>query len=276
MCGCLKVSRSGYYAWCKREPGKRELANAALDESILTVFNQHEARFGAIRVTKDLHGMGIVCTKNRVARRMNLLKIRAKGKRKFKATTDSAHVKPTFENLLNREFRAEAPNQKWVSDITYVWTQEGWLYLCVFIDLYSRAVIGWSMGNRIDSNLVCNALMMALWRRGFPKGVLVHSDRGSQYASRKYLALLKTYQLIGSMSRKGNCWDNACAESFFHTIKIELINDILYLSREEAKQSIFEYVEMYYNKRRRHSTIDYNTPEEFEKLNYSLRKIAVH
>ena len=207
---------------------------------------------------------------------MNLLKIRAKGKRKFKATTDSAHVKPTFENLLNREFRAEAPNQKWVSDITYVWTQEGWLYLCVFIDLYSRAVIGWSMGNRIDSNLVCNALMMALWRRGFPKGVLVHSDRGSQYASRKYLALLKTYQLIGSMSRKGNCWDNACAESFFHTIKIELINDILYLSREEAKQSIFEYVEMYYNKRRRHSTIDYNTPEEFEKLNYSLRKIAVH
>ena len=183
MCGCLKVSRSGYYAWCKREPGKRELANAALDESILTVFNQHEARFGAIRVTKDLHGMGIVCTKNRVARRMNLMKIRAKGKRKFKATTDSAHVKPTFENLLNREFRAEAPNQKWVSDITYVWTQEGWLYLCVFIDLYSRAVIGWSMGNRIDSNLVCNALMMALWRRGFPKGVLVHSDRGSQYAS---------------------------------------------------------------------------------------------
>ena len=151
----------------------------------------------------------------------------------------------------------------------YVWTQEGWLYLCVVIDLYSRAVIGWSMGNRIDSNLVCNALMMALWRRGFPKGVLVHSDRGSQYASRKYLALLKTYQLIGSMSRKGNCWDNACAESFFHTIKIELINGLLYLSREEAKQSIFEYIEMYYNKRRRHSTINYNTPEEFEKLNYS-------
>ena len=148
--------------------------------------------------------------------------------------------------------------------------------MCVFIDLYSRAVIGWSMGNRIDSNLVCNALMMALWRRGFPKGVLVHSDRGSQFASRKYLTLLKTYQLIGSMSRKGNCWDNACAESFFHTIKIELINGLLYLSREEAKQSIFEYIEMYYNKRRRHSTIGYSTPEEFEKLNYSLRKIAVH
>ena len=145
MCGCLKVSRSGYYAWCKREPGKRELANAALDESILTVFNQHEARFGAIRVTKDLHGMGIVCTKNRVARRMNLMKIRAKGKRKFKATTDSAHVKPTFENLLNREFRAEAPNQKWVTDITEFNVAGEKLYLSPMMDLYNGEIIAYEM-----------------------------------------------------------------------------------------------------------------------------------
>ena len=195
--------------------------------------------------------------------------LKAKGKKKFKATTDSEHKLPIFENLLSRDFHAEAPNQKWTSDITYVWTDEGWLYLCVYIDLFSRSVIGWSMSKRINRHLVCDALTMALWRRGFPKGVIVHTDRGSQYASKQYRRLLKNHGLIGSMSRKGNCWDNSVAESFFKTLKYEHLYDYSFNTRDKAKQEIFEYIEVYYNKNRRHSYLGYLTPEMFEKVAYA-------
>lgn len=210
--------------------------------------------------------MNIDCSENRVARRMAAMNLKAKGKKKFKATTDSSHKLPVFENILNRDFYATSPNQKWCSDITYVWTQEGWLYLCVYIDLYSRSVIGWSMGKRINKELVCNALMMALWRRGFPKNIIVHSDRGSQYASNKYRRMLESYDLIGSMSRKGNCWDNSIAESFFKSLKYERLSDFVFATREQAKQEIFDYIEVYYNKVRLHSYLNYLSPEKFEKV----------
>lgn len=192
---------------------------------------------------------------------MNIVAI---AKKKYKVTTDSQHSLPIYKNLLNRDFTTTTINQKWSGDITYIRTDEGWLYLAVIIDLHSRAVIGWAMNKRMTKELVCNALMMALFRRGFPKNVIMHTDRGSQYASNSYRKLLACHHLIGSMSRKGNCWDNAIAESFFHTLKVELINDQRFESREKAKLSIFEYIESYYNRKRRHSSIDYMTPLELE------------
>ena len=260
----LSIERSGYYAFLKRIPSKRELSNKQLDEKIILLFEKHHHRYGAPRLTDELKDQGEVCSQNRVARRLKHLKLRAKAKRKFKVTTDSKHNLPVADNLLNRDFTAERPNQKWCGDITYIWTNEGWLYLAVVIDLYSRAVIGWSIQSTMSRQLAGDALMMALWRRGFPKEVLFHSDRGSQYCSHDYQQLLKTYQLISSMSRKGNCWDNSVAESFFHSLKVELIKGHCYQSREQAKQSIFHYIEVYYNRVRRHSTIGSIAPLVFE------------
>jgi putative transposase len=260
----FSIERSGYYAWLKRKPGKRKLSNEQLDKKIAETFNAHKSRYGAIRITDELCDAGERCSKNRVARRMKSLGLKAKGKKKFKITTDSKHNLPVALNLLNRDFSATAPNQKWVGDISYVWTDEGWMYLAVVIDLYSRAIIGWSMQPTMSRQLVCDALIMALWRRGFPKGVIFHSDRGSQYCSHDYQKLLKQYNFICSMSRKGNCWDNAIAESFFHSIKTELIYTERYATREIAKQSIFQYIEVYYNRVRRHSALGSIAPEIFE------------
>lgn len=260
----LLVQRSGYYAWLKRVPGKRAISNEELDKQIMTVYELHKGRYGAKRITDELHDRGESYSKNRVAKRMRQLDLRAKAKKKFKVTTDSKHNLPIAPNLLDRDFSTTARNQKWVGDISYVWTDEGWMYLAVVIDLYSRAVIGWSIQSTMSRQLVCDALMMALWRRGFPKGVLFHSDRGSQYCSNDYQKMLKTYGLIGSMSRKGNCWDNAVAESFFHSLKTELVYSERYATREIAKQSIFQYIEIYYNRIRRHSAIGSIAPEVFE------------
>lgn len=271
MCMVMLIERSGYYAWLHRVPGKRAMSNAALDQKILAIFKAHLGRYGTKRITDELRDAGETCSRNRVTKRMKYLNLRAKAKKKFKVTTDSKHTLPVAENLLNRDFTATAPNQKWVSDISYVWTKEGWMYLAVIIDLYSRSVIGWSMNSTMSRQLVCGALMMALWRRGFPRGVLCHSDRGSQYCSHAYQALLKKYGLICSMSRKGNCWDNAVAESFFHTLKTELIYTEKYLTREMAKQSIFHYIEIYYNRLRRHSVLGSIAPEAFEK---QYKKVA--
>ena len=258
------IERSGYYAWLKRKPSKRKIANEALDKKITDIFNAHKSRYGAQRITDELRADGESCSKNRVSKRMRHLKLRAKAKKKFKVTTDSKHNLPVAPNLLNRDFSAKAPNQKWAGDISYVWTDEGWMYLAVVIDLYSRAVIGWSIQSTMSRKLVCDALMMALWRRGFPRNVLFHSDRGSQYCSHDYQNLLKAYGFICSMSRKGNCWDNAVSESFFHSLKTELIYSERYATREIAKQSIFQYIEGYYNRVRRHSTIGSISPEMFE------------
>ncbi len=195
---------------------------------------------------------------------MEYLGLMAKGKDKFKVTTDSKHHLPVAPNILNRDFKAERENQKWCCDISYILTNEGWLYLATIIDLYSRKVIGWSLQATMRKQIVCDALMMALQRRGFPKKVLFHSDRGSQYCSEDYQKMLKHYDLKCSMSRKGNCWDNAVAESFFRSIKVELTHGERYSTREISKKSIFQYIEIYYNRFRSHSSIGFVSPETFE------------
>ena len=223
----------------------------------MEIYNQHKKRYSAPRITRALQAKNESCSRTRVARRMKEMGLVALAKKKYKVTTDSEHNLPVYKNILNREFSSTAINQKWACDITYIRTTEGWLYLAVVIDLYSRAVIGWSMSKRMKKSLVCDALMMALFKRKFPKNVIVHSDRGSQYCSNKYINILKDYRLIGSMSRKANCWDNAIAESFFHTLKVELIHECIYKTREQARQGIFQYIEGYYNNSRIHSAIDY-------------------
>jgi putative transposase len=269
MCSLFGVSRSGYYAWLHYIPSNRFLANQKLDEEIASVFIDNKSRYGSPRITKELNKKGMDCTHKRVAKRMQIMNLKALAKRKFKVTTDSAHTKPVYENILNRDFTTTAVNQKWAGDITYVATEQGWLYLAVIIDLHSRAIIGWSMNARMTKQLVCDALLMALFNRKFPEGVLVHTDRGSQYCSHKYRNIIANNKLIGSMSRRGNCWDNAISESFFHTLKVELIHQNKYLYKEQAQRSIFQYIEGYYNKKRMHSAIDYKTPYEVECLNKS-------
>ena len=264
MCELFKVSRSGFYSFITKPKSLRHQANQQLDRKIRDVYTQHKKRYGAPRITRVLQAQNETCSHTRVARRMKTMGLVAVAKRKFKVTTDSEHNLPVYKNILNRDFSTTDINQKWACDITYVRTEEGWLYLAVVIDLYSRAVIGWSMSKRMKKALVCDALMMALFKRKFPKNVIVHSDRGSQYCSIKYQNILKDYRLIGSMSRKGNCWDNAIAESFFHTLKVELIHECVYRTGEQARQSIFQYLEVYYNKNRMHSAIGYRTPFEFE------------
>jgi transposase InsO family protein len=183
---------------------------------------------------------------------------------KFKRTTDSSHGKLVAPDLINQDFTAAAPNQKWVSDLTYIWTGEGWLYLAVIMDLYSRAIIGWSMGKRMTQQLMCDALTMAVFHRGFPRSVIIHSDRGSQYCSRAYQRLIKMMGLRCSMGRRATCYDNAAMESFFHTLKVELIHRERYQTRQSAKRAIFAYIEVYYNRKRKHSAIGYQTPIQFE------------
>lgn len=264
MCKVLAVSSSGYYDWVNHTPGKRELENAVLDDQIKVVYMKNKQRYGSPRITKTLHKQDVHCSHTRVERRMKAMNLKAIAGRKFKVTTDSAHHKPLLKNVLDRDFKTTNINQKWAGDITYIATAEGWLYLAVVIDLHSRAVIGWAMSPRMKKQLVCDALLMALFKRGFPKDVVMHTDRGSQYCSKKYRHILSSNNLVGSMSRKGNCWDNAISESFFHTLKVELVHVNNYKSRDEARQSIFQYIEGYYNRIRMHSAIDYKAPVEVE------------
>lgn len=261
-CRVLEVSRSGYYDWLHHTPGKQALSNRRLDTKITAVYHEHKRRAGSPRITKSLQAEGEICSENRVARRMKALKLQAVGKRKFKATTDSDHTNPIYGNILNRDFKTTRINEKWCGDITYIRTLEGWMYLAVVIDLHSRSVIGWAMNKRMKKALVCDALMMALKSQDFPKGVIMHTDRGSQYCSKQYRKIIATHKLIGSMSRKGNCWDNAIAESFFHSLKVELIYQQVYKTRDMAKQSVFHYIETYYNRKRLHSAIGYRTPAQ--------------
>lgn len=264
MCGVMDVSPSGYYAWRGREPSQRASTNQALDERVASIYGQHKSRYGAPRIWEELQSQGVSCSEKRVARRMQKLGLKAIQAKKFKVTTDSEHNKPVAPDLLQQDFTAACANEKWVSDITYIWTGAGWLYLAVVMDLYSRAIIGWSLQKRMTQQLVCDALTMALFRRGFPKDVIIHSDRGSQYCSKRYQLLLKLNGLICSMSRKGCCYDNAAMESFFHSLKVELVHRETYVTREQARQSIFEYIEVYYNRQRRHSTIGYQIPMLYE------------
>lgn len=266
MCRVFDVSRGGYYLWRHRQqhPSARQERRVFLDQQVAEAFATRKGRSGSPRLTLDLHDQGINCDRKTVAMSMQQQGLRAKAARKFKATTNSKHDLPVAPNLLQQDFNAPAPNHKWVGDITYLWTGEGWLYLAVVIDLYSRLVVGWAMAERITAELVCDALQMALWRRRMPKGVIVHSDRGSQYCSLKYQALLTQYALVCSMSAKGNCYDNACAESFFHTLKVEIIHGEYFATREAVRQAVFEYIEVDYNRSRRHSANGNVSPEAFE------------
>ena len=264
MCKVMDVSSSGYYEWRRRPESAQELSNRKLDEEIGKVYGEHKQRYGVPRVTEELKERGLQCSENRIARRMQKLGLKGIQAKKFKRTTDSNHDKPVAPDLIEQDFTALAPNQKWVSDLTYVWTDEGWLYLAVIMDLYSRAIIGWSMGKRMTQQLMCDALTMALFRRGFPKGVIIHSDRGSQYCSTAYQKLIKMTGLRCSMGRRATCYDNAAMESFFHTLKVELTHRERYTTRQAAKGAIFEYIETYYNRKRRHSAIGYKIPMLFE------------
>ena len=262
----LQVSRSGFYEWRKHvlSPSRREQDRRRLDEQVADAFASSKERDGAVRIQRELAERGEPYNIKTIRRSMKRQHLVAKARRRFKVTTDSDHVLPIAPNLLARNFVAEKPNQKWVGDITYLYTSEGWLYLAVIIDLYSRAVVGWSMGERMTASLVCDALTMALFRRGFPKGVITHSDRGSQYCSTAYRNIIDKHSLQQSMSRKGNCWDNACAESFFHSLKVEAIHDEPLKNRRQMRETVFEYIEVDYNRTRRHSANGYISPVIFE------------
>jgi len=266
LCDILGVSKSRYYEWAKQPTSKRQQRIQKLDYMITEIFNKHKSRYGSTRIYHELKLQGVMCTRKIIAKRMKAIGLVAKARKKCKVTTDSNHKLPVAPNILDQNFSTEKANEKWLTDITYIPTQEGWLYLCVFIDLFSRAIVGWSMGKSLKAELVTDALTMALYKRKFPRGVIVHSDRGSQYCSNKYQKLLKANDLICSMSGKGCCYDNAAMESFFHTLKVELVHDEKYKSREEAKTSIASYIECYYNRKRRHSSINYCIPEEYDNL----------
>jgi putative transposase len=267
MSELLQVSVSGYYAYFKRGQSKRSQDNETLLMLIKLIFKQYKQRYGSPRIYAELKAQGHCCSLNRVARLMRENKLRAKTARKFKATTNSKHTLPVAENLLGQDFSASAANRVWVADITYIWTQEGWLYLAAILDLYSRRIVGMAMNARIDRHLVILAFQQAITRREISKGLIHHSDRGVQYASHDFQAELKRYGVLCSMGGKGNCFDNAAMESFFHTLKMELIYGENYQTRKEAITNIFEYVEVFYNNQRRHSTLNYLSPREFELLN---------
>lgn len=268
MASVLRVSRSGFYRWLQRDssPSRQQEERGRLDEAVKTVFNASKTRYGSPRVREELVAQGLCYDPKTVAASMRRQGLRAKARRKFQATTNSNHNLPVAPNLLNQDFSAKRPDRKWVGDITYLWTDEGWLYLATVIDLFSRRVIGWALSERMTTDLACEALQMALWKRRMPCGVIMHTDRGSQYCSKAYQALIDRHGLMCSMSAKGNCYDNACAESFFHTLKVELIHGERFRTREQMREAIFEYIEIDYNRNRLHSAIGYLSPAAYEAM----------
>jgi len=269
MAGVLKCSRSGYYGWVRSGVHhKRQAAREALLTQILTVFMMSRKTYGARRISKELRHKGKSVGRRRVADLMQENNILPKTVRKFKATTNSNHDYPVSPNLLNREFQVDAPNKVWVSDITYVWTAEGWLYLAAIKDLFSGKIVGWAMKERMTQQLVSEALHQAVQRNRPPRGVILHSDRGVQYAAKRYRNVIKSYGFKQSMSRKGDCWDNAPMESFFGTLKTELVYHEHYKTRDQARASIFDYVEAFYNRIRLQKRLGYLSPENYEKQSF--------
>lgn len=273
LCQVMRVHRSNYYQWLYGGKSQRQIANEELLPLVMQVHLESGQSYGSRRMAKALQALGVSCGRCRARTLMRMAGISVKSKKKFKVTTDSKHKMPVADNILDRKFQVLAPNQVWVSDITYIWTMEGWLYLAVIIDLFSRKVVGWSISSRINKELVKQALRMAFWHRKPGKGLLFHSDRGSQYCSNDFQKQLKGYGMICSMSRKGNCWDNAVSESFFASLKKERIFHKTYQTREEARKDIVSYIEMFYNSKRLHSYIGYKSPMEFEKAQ-TLKKVA--
>jgi putative transposase len=264
LCKVLDVSRSAFYAWRSRPESKQTRRRRELAGLIRVVHQGNRQTYGSPRIQQELVARGRKCSVNLVAKIMKQERIAAKTKRKFKATTRSRHRHPVAENLLERRFEQTAPNQAWVSDITYVATRQGWLYLAVVMDLYSRRIVGWATARSLSSRLVVDALQRAIQTRQPPRGLLLHSDRGCQYASDHYQHVLNRHGIRCSMSRKANCWDNAVIESFFRTLKTELVYWEDFHSPEQATRSLFEYIECFYNARRRHSTLGYLSPVDYE------------
>lgn len=264
MCKVLEVSRSGYYAWKNRPESNRSQVNKILLKNIRESHERSRGTYGSIRIREDLKRHGIVCSKNRVARLMKAHGIQSVIRKKYKATTNSRHNLPVAENLLNQNFKVDKPNKVWVTDITYIPTDEGWLYLSAIIDLCHKKVVGWSMDSTMTQELIKSSLQQAIKREKPAPGLIHHSDRGSQYASIAYQDLLKQQGFVVSMSRKGNCFDNAVAESFFGTLKTEMVYLTKYRTRKEARQAIFEYIEVFYNRMRLHSSLGYMSPLEYE------------
>jgi putative transposase len=266
MCGVLEVAVSGFYAWRKREPSHHSREDAELAQQVKAAFQASRQVYGSPRIHAELKARGVVCARKRVARLMREQGLCAQLPRHRTVTTKSEKGAPVAANLLQQDFHASCPNQKWTTDTTYIWTQEGWLYLAVVLDLFSRMVVGWAMAAIQDATLVEQALQMALVRRCPEAGLLHHSDRGSTYTSEAYLAVLQQHGLLVSMSRTANCYDNAVTESFFHSLKGECIERESFQSRAHARKSTFEYIETFYNRIRRHSTLQYMSPLMYEQV----------
>ena len=265
LCRVMAVCRGGFYAWCKRDKSVRHLQNERLTEQIKTAHKESKETYGSPRIFADFKEAGIACGEKRIARLMRLAKIRAVPPKRFVVTTDSDHDMPIAKNLLDRIFDAEKPDTRWTADITYIWTSQGWLYLAVILDLFSRRIVGWAMDQAIDRSLVLSALDMAIVSRRPAQNMLCHSDRGSQYASDDYQTRLKDAGIVCSMSRRGNCWDNAPTESFFASLKKEMVYRTRFETREQARSAIFHWIEVWYNRKRRHSAIGYISPDAFER-----------
>lgn len=273
MCQLLGVKRNGFYRYLKaqHEPKPDDKRDEVI-EWMHKIAEASEYSYGSRRMKRALNALGYPVGRRYSRRLMKEAGIQVRYKKKYKVTTNSNHKLPIFDNILQRQFDVAAPNLAYVQDITYIWTQEGWLYLAVVIDLYSRRVVGWSMGSRMKAKLVCDALTMAIWQRRPEAGLIVHSDRGSQYASRQYRRLLKANEFLGSMSRKGDCWDNSVVESFFGTLKQELVHWKHYQTRYEAQQDILRYITTFYNPTRLHSYLDYKSPNQYESEFKQLEK----
>jgi putative transposase len=269
----MGVSRSGYYKYLKTEHENNIDPDFELIAKVRQIHSDTRGSYGSRRMSGQLRDDGFDVGRYRARSLMKKAGVSVKRRKKFKRTTDSNHKLPIAENLLNRQFEVERPNTVWCSDITYLWTLQGWLYLAVVLDLYSRKIVGWAMSNRLTAPLVKEALSMAYWHRKPEKGLIHHSDRGSQYAGNEYQNLLEQYGMVCSMSRKGDCWDNAVVESFFHSLKTEWIADIIYRTRDEARSDVIRYIEMFYNSHRLHSFLGYKNPNVFEN-NFSLAKVA--
>jgi putative transposase len=265
LCEALDVSRSGFHAWLRRRPSARSVADEELTRKIRASFVGSARTYGARRVWRDVLAEGVSCGLHKIERLMRANALRARPRRRGLPKDDGKRSAVVASNILDRQFAAQAPNQRWIADFTYIWTAEGWLYVAAVIDLFSRRVVGWSMKAEMTAGLVADALMMAIWRRGKPNALLHHSDRGSQYTSEQFQRLMADNGVLCSMSRSGNVWDNAAMESFFSSLKTERIGKKLYRTRDDARADVFDYVERFYNPVRRHSTIGYVSPVEFEK-----------
>jgi putative transposase len=274
MCEVLGVSESGFAEWRAGSTAKRWLTTPQLEAIIRAIHDEFNGAYGAPRMTAEIKARGLPASRERVRKLMQANGIRARHKRRYKATTNSAHNMPVAENLLNRQFETSAPDQVWTADITYIPTAEGWLYLAVVMDLYTRMIVGYSMDSRMTKELVLNALRMARFKRKPKSGLMHHSDRGSQYCSHDYQALLEEIKAISSMSRKGNCWDNAPMESWFNSLKNERVFHRRYESRDAAKADLFDYIEVFYNRKRRHSGLGYDIPNEVYSAWLAQQKLA--